>query len=71
MFSVVLIQFDTTKFLPDEPDLTLAFSTLIDGHRRFGFSNLAAARQGKEGSDCRGEEHEVRESSMFDFFLYL
>jgi hypothetical protein len=32
-------------------------SALTD--RRFGFTNLQAARQGKVGEQCRGEDHEV------------
>ena len=31
----------------------------VGGHRRFGLTNLSAAREGKSGTDCRGEEHEV------------
>ena len=28
-------------------------------HRRFGFPNLRALGEGRTGTDCRGEEHEV------------
>jgi hypothetical protein len=28
-------------------------------NRRFGLTNLAALREGKEGRECRGEEHEI------------
>lgn len=28
-------------------------------HRRFGFPNLRALEEGRSGTDCRGEEHEV------------
>jgi len=43
--------------------LTILFiycvSIIYDPHRRFGFPNQAAIDEGKQGTDCRGEEHDV------------
>lgn len=36
-----------------------SFACFVITYRRFGFTNLQSAREGKPWSECRGEEHEI------------